>query len=134
MRTRDDLANGTSFLIKLQGESVAKLSRPLPHIERIRQRQDRALERAEAACRYLISLGAREAYVFGSILSRRYRDHSDIDIAVYGLPEEYIYKVEGKIEELLEGSPFDLVYLEESPPHIARRIREEGRKYAVDLH
>jgi predicted nucleotidyltransferase len=113
---------------------MAKLSRPLPHIERIRQRQGRALERAEAACRYLLSLGAREAYIFGSVLNRKYRDHSDIDIAVYGLPEKYIYKVEGKIEELLEGAPFDLIYLEESPPHIARRIREEGKKYVVGLH
>jgi predicted nucleotidyltransferase len=129
----DDLTEGDIGLRKVQGACVAKLTRPLAHLEMIRLRQARALQRAEAACRYLLSLGATEAYLFGSVLSERYRDHSDIDIAVYGLPQEQIYRVEGKIEELLDGAPFDLVYLEESPPHIARRIREKGKKYAVGI-
>jgi predicted nucleotidyltransferase len=129
----DDPVDGLSILPEAQGGSMTRLSRPLAHLERIGQRRSRALERAEVACLYLISLGAREAYVFGSVLGERFRDHSDIDLAVFGLPEEYIYKIEGKIEELLEGAPFDLIYLEEAPPHIARRIREEGKRYAVGL-
>ncbi len=112
---------------------MAKLTRPLPHLDRIRRKQKEAMEMADAACRYLLSLGAREVYLFGSVLGDRYRDHSDIDIAVFGLPREQVYRVEGAIEELHGGAPFDLIYLEESPPRLAKRIREEGKRYAVDI-
>jgi predicted nucleotidyltransferase len=46
-----------------------------------------------------------------SLLSGDFREHSDIDLAVSGLPREHIYKVQSKIEEIVGGMHFDLVYL-----------------------
>lgn len=102
-------------------------------MERIAQRRALALARAEEACRYLCSLGAKEVFLFGSVLTTGFRDHSDIDLAVAGLPAEHVYRVESSIEVILGGMPFDLVYLESAPTHLAQRIRCEGRRYACDL-
>ena len=38
---------------------------------------------------------------FRIILSGTFREHSDIDLAVSGLPREHIYKMESKTKELL---------------------------------
>ena len=102
-------------------------------MERIHARRLRALKRAEEACLYLCRLGAKESFIFGSVLSADFREHSDIDIAVSGLPREHIYKVESKIEEIVEGMRFDLVYLENAPAYLEKRIREKGKRYACDL-
>jgi predicted nucleotidyltransferase len=103
-------------------------------IERINARRRLALERAEAACRYLCSLGAKESFIFGSVLSAElFGERSDIDLAVSGLPREHIYKVEARIEEIVGGMPFDLVYLETAPQYLVERIREKGKRYACGL-
>lgn len=92
-----------------------------------------ALKRAEEACMYLCRLGAKESFIFGSLLSGDFREHSDIDLAVSGLSREHIYKVESKIEEIVGGMHFDLVYLENAPEYLVKRIREKGKRYACDL-
>lgn len=88
------------------------------------------LEKAKEVCGWLYTLGAKEVYVFGSVLSSekfRYRT-SDIDLAVTGMPEAYIYKVEGKIEDLLEGHAFHLIYMEEASEQMVNKIKERGEK------
>lgn len=91
-----------------------------------------ALKRAEEACRYLCRLGAKESFIFGSLVSGG-GEHSDIDVAVSGLPRELIYRVESEIEEIVGGMPFDLVYLENAPVYLVKRIREKGKRHACDL-
>ena len=66
----------------------------------------------------------RRVYLFGSLLNQDFREYSDIDFAVAGLPLEHVYKVEAEIEVILAGMPFDLVYLETAPSYLAARIRE----------
>jgi predicted nucleotidyltransferase len=102
-------------------------------IERTQTKRALALKRAEEACLYLCDLGAKESFIFGSLLSEDFREHSDIDLAVSGLPREHIYKVESKIEEILGGMHFDLVYLEDAPAYLVTRIKEKGKRYAGDL-
>ena len=102
-------------------------------MERIHTKRLLALKRAEEACLYLCRLGAKESFIFGSLLSGDFREHSDIDLAVSGLPREHIYKVESKIEEIVGGMHFDLVYLENAPAYLVKRIREKGKRYACDL-
>jgi len=97
--------------------------------ERTRARRLLALERAEEACLHLCRLGAKEAFIFGSVLSEYFGEHSDIDLAVSGLPSEHIYKVEAAIEEIVGGMRFDLVYLETAPQYLVERIREKGKRY-----
>lgn len=101
--------------------------------ELLRGKRLLALQRAEEACRYLCGLGAKEVYVFGSLPSGDFKQHSDIDLAVSGLPREHFYKVESKIEEILGGMHFDLVYMETAPTYLTERIREMGTRYACDI-
>lgn len=72
-------------------------------------------------------------YLFGSLASGDFKQRSDIDLAVSGLPREHIYKVESRIEEILGGMRFDLVYMETAPAYLIERIREKGTQYACDL-
>jgi predicted nucleotidyltransferase len=112
---------------------MPKLALRLQDIDPILQRRSLALRRADEVCRFLCSLGAREVFLFGSILTQDFREYSDIDFAVAGLPLEYAYRVEAQIEVILAGMPFDLVYLETAPPYLAARIKEKGRGYACHI-
>ena len=102
-------------------------------LERLKVRRLLALKRAEEVCRYLCQLGAKESYIFGSLLTENFHEHSDIDLAVLGLPRTHIYRVESKIEEILGGLQFDLVYLENAPAYLAQRIKAHGKRYACDF-
>lgn len=85
-------------------------------------------EKARRACEYLRTLGAKEVYLFGSITRDDFHVHSDVDIAVSGLPHEYIYTVESKIADILGTEDFDLVYLEYAKQRVRERILERGIK------
>lgn len=99
-----------------------------------REKRESALKRAKEACEYLLGLGAREAYIFGSVLDpEKFHLHSDVDIAVAGLPDEYIYRVEWKVEDILGGMDFDLVYMEYARDYILKRIKKEGVRYARNV-
>jgi predicted nucleotidyltransferase len=112
----------------------------MPHLEISKQDQQRikvkrllAMQKAEEVCLYLCSLGAKEAFIFGSLVSGNFWEHSDIDIGVFELPEKYIYRVESKIEDIVGGMKFDLVYMEYAPAYLVQRIRKTGKRYACDF-
>lgn len=92
----------------------------------VRQRQMMLFEKAKQACEYLRELGASEIYLFGSITRDDFHIHSDVDIAVAGLPFKHIYSVEGKIGDILGTEEFDLVYLEYAKDRLRDRIRQQG--------
>ncbi len=84
--------------------------------------------RAIRACEYLRNLGAKEVYLFGSITRDDFNFHSDVDIAVSGLPYKHIYTVESRIGDILGTEEFDLVYLEYAKERLKHRIQEQGVK------
>jgi predicted nucleotidyltransferase len=65
-------------------------------------------------------------YLFGSITRDNFHLHSDVDIAVSGLPFKHIYAVESKIGDILGTEEFDLVYLEYAKERVRNRVREQG--------
>ena len=89
-------------------------------------RKTALFEKAKHVGEYLRSLGAEKVYVFGSITRDDYHFHSDLDIAVSGLPDQHIYTVEAKIADILETEDFDLVYLEHAKERVKKRIVEQG--------
>lgn len=97
-----------------------------PDIHEITARKAKLLERARSACEYLKSLGAEEVYLFGSITRDDFDLHSDVDIAVRGLPFHFVYAVEGKIGDILDTDEFDLVYLEYAKKRLRERVYEQG--------
>lgn len=99
------------------------------NIALIRKRHQRLFVKALEACDFLRNSGAKEVYLFGSILKAdSFGEHSDVDIAVKGLPEEHIYKIESKIEAILESDSFDLVYMEHAPEFMVKSIKTRGKK------
>jgi len=67
------------------------------------------IARAAAA---LKAFGTTEVYIFGSLAEGRFTRHSDIDMAVRGLPPEKFFHAMGEAMEVL-GRPFDLVDLDD---------------------
>ena len=92
------------------------------------ERKAALIEKAKSAGLYLKGLGAAEVYLFGSITRDDFHPHSDVDIAVSGLPYKYIYSVEARIADILGTDDFDLVYLEYAKDRIRQRILREGTK------
>jgi predicted nucleotidyltransferase len=90
------------------------------------ERKTLLLEKARIACEYLHALGAAEVYLFGSIPRDDVHLHSDVDIAVSGLPFKHVYSVESKIGDILGTDDFDFVYLEYARERVRNRVREQG--------
>jgi len=76
---------------------------------------DDLTDRIHAAAEALKAAGAREVYVFGSAATGRLREHSDVDLAVEGLPPERFFAAMGRAARAL-GRPLDLVDLDEANP------------------
>jgi predicted nucleotidyltransferase len=57
-----------------------------------------------------------EARVIGSLARGDFLLHSDIDLLILRCPDELRYRIEGLVEDSLEGMPFDVVYLDEVAP------------------
>ena len=84
-------------------------------IESLRADQLRAKKAAatQAAARALQHLSARgiEASLVGSLKTGGFGLHSDIDILVTKCPQDLVYALEAELEDIMNGLPFDLVYL-----------------------
>jgi len=85
--------------------------------------------RIKRAADAMISCGAREVFVFGSAANGDLKEHSDIDLAVSGLPPERFVQAMGDAREILER-PIDLVDLDEDTP-FSRYLKEAGELYRV---
>ncbi len=65
----------------------------------------------EKAISYLKDIGCSEIYIFGSAVTGKANEKSDLDIAVKGIPAEKIFEVYGELMFLLEHQ-IDLVDLQ----------------------
>ncbi|MDX1688203.1 MAG: nucleotidyltransferase domain-containing protein [Candidatus Promineifilaceae bacterium] len=69
----------------------------------------------------------QEAYVFGSVARPgRYREDSDVDVAVAGLPSEQFISLMAQLSASL-GRDVDMIELEKI--HFADKIKREGIKW-----
>lgn len=102
------------------------LSRRRRHLkENLRQK---ALKRLEEAVELLYDEGATDVYVFGSVLRpSEFNEHSDVDIAVKGIPDERRVPVTLRLEEIFKEIPFDILFLEDDlRSEVRERIKKEG--------
>jgi predicted nucleotidyltransferase len=86
--------------------------------EQLRIRKAAALQAAARAVAHLSRRGI-EARLIGSLKQGDFGIHSDIDFLVTSCPADLMYAVEGEIEDIMNGLPFDLIYLDLLP--IAKR-------------
>jgi predicted nucleotidyltransferase len=86
-------------------------------------------QQAAEACERLLKeqFGVRRVYLFGSLAGQGpWHSHSDIDLAVEGLPpEKYFRALSGLWDLLPEGVELDLITLEDASPELAARIKGE---------
>jgi len=89
-----------------------------------------ARRRLTSAVDYLYNEGAKEVFLFGSIIHpSKFTDHSDIDLAVRGIDEDKHLEVEGKLADILGDIEYDILFLEEEKEireEIIKRIKEEA--------
>lgn len=71
----------------------------------------------EKAARVLKTFGATEVYLFGSVGNGTATRHSDIDLAVSGIPPKMFFKAMGSALNVLKRE-FDLVDLDEKNPFV----------------
>lgn len=76
-----------------------------------RQQRISVQDDLERAIEYLKSIGCSEIFVFGSTARGDYREDSDLDIAVRGIPAEKFFAVYGELMTRL-SRPVDLVDLD----------------------
>jgi predicted nucleotidyltransferase len=103
----------------------------------LRRRAERREQRGKARAEHLrrnLSAAARllrdrydaeRVIVFGSLATGTCREHSDVDLAVVGLPGEAYFPALSDLMALF-GAAVDLVRLEEAPKSLRQRIEAEG--------
>ncbi len=101
---------------------------------RERARQERARARASAMsealpelCAILFEEGAARTWVFGSFVAGQIDEHSDLDIAVAGLPAARFIPARVRLSAVCPV-PFDLVEIERAPESLRDEIRAHGRE------
>ncbi|MDR1454010.1 MAG: nucleotidyltransferase domain-containing protein [Candidatus Margulisbacteria bacterium] len=67
----------------------------------------------QTAAALLKDEGCRAVYLFGSLVTGKFRKNSDIDIGVSGLPEKKFFKVYAKLDGSLAGE-VDLIDFDEN--------------------
>lgn len=77
------------------------------------------------AAELLRSAGAREVYVFGSAATGRMHEHSDVDLAVSGLPPRSYIPTLVRVDEVF-GRYVDLVNLDRETPFTSYLKSKEG--------
>jgi predicted nucleotidyltransferase len=70
---------------------------------------------------YLRGLGVK-AELFGSITNETFGLSSDVDFLVTECPDGRRYRIEAKVEDVMRGIPFDVVYLDEASEEFKRFI------------
>lgn len=94
------------------------------------QRREDALAAARQAAELLRQRGAKRVWLFGSLAgSRTFWEHSDIDLAVEGLPpQENYWQLYAELMKAAGPFNLDLVLLEEAPPDLQKAILTEGKE------
>ena len=71
--------------------------------------------------------GAAKVVVFGSLVDReRFFERSDIDLAVWGIPEQLYLRAFGSLLDLTTEFSVDLVRVEEARDYILQSIEADG--------
>ncbi|MGQ9558647.1 MAG: nucleotidyltransferase family protein [Desulfurispora sp.] len=89
--------------------------------------QQAALHRVEQLARELPrQFPLQRIYLFGSLLEESFSLHSDIDIAIAGLPAKLHFKAITFAEKIAHPYAIDVVLLEEAPLSLWNKIISSG--------
>lgn len=109
---------------KMQDYILTARRRSQSRLEKIGKRRSQGMEVARKAATLLKqTFGAKRVVLFGSVLSEDFHESSDLDLAVWGLPEALYFKAIAQLEGL-DGFAIDLVEAQHALPHIADAIKQ----------
>ena len=94
------------------------------HREAARAEALQAIERMQPV--FAETLGLQRVYLFGSLQRNRFREDSDIDLAVEGVNAETFLRLSARLRSVTTR-PVDLIDLKDCEDPFARFIREFGR-------
>jgi predicted nucleotidyltransferase len=77
------------------------------------------------AIEYLKSMGCKEVILFGSFVDGTFNEHSDIDLAVSGIPPRKYFKAVAVLPSIINHK-IDLVALDYISNDFHEKIRKEG--------
>jgi predicted nucleotidyltransferase len=103
----------------------ARKNRP-QFLAAMKQRQEQGFKVAKYCAEVLKQrFGVEKVVLFGSLLDYKIMNwHSDIDLAVWGLPEENYFQAVGILLDIAQGFSVDLVEFQYAKPHILTAISE----------
>jgi uncharacterized protein len=108
---------------KMQAYILTAKRREQSRLEKLTQHRVQGLVVAQKAANQLKQeFGAERVVLFGSVLGAGFHETSDLDLAVWGLPESLYLKAIARLDGL-DGFAIDLVEAQHAPPHIADAIR-----------
>ena len=92
----------------------------------MKQRQKKGLELAKKCANFLKEkYGVSKVVLFGSLLDyEQMTPHSDIDLAVWGLPEKDYFKAVGFLLEIADNFSIDLVEIQHARYYILSAINQ----------
>ncbi|MQL51559.1 nucleotidyltransferase domain-containing protein [Desulfofundulus thermobenzoicus] len=92
------------------------------------QRKELALAAAKRAAGVVRRYGGCQVWLFGSLAGGgRFDEHSDIDLAVAGLPREVdFWRLYADVLAAAEPFSVDLVFMEAAGPELRENIRRHG--------
>lgn len=94
---------------------------------RVRRRRRALVLASRAAVLLRDEFGAERVALFGSVREEGlFFEGSDVDLAVWGLPEEHYLRAVSRLLSLDPGIPVDLVRVEDARPTLRTVIDEEG--------
>lgn len=136
------MAHDSTRESEAKGPAVAAVpERWAPYVEGWRRRgaapeetdhqlAEQAWEEVRRAARLLVEeFGVTRVVVFGSLARGRFREGSDIDLAVEGLPPSEFIRADARLAWEL-SLPIDLKPLDECSPLLRRHIDEDGIELA----
>ena len=106
--------------IKPQKKDYPLLGAKVDFSERIKL----GYKNAAGAAAYLKNeYSVKKVLLFGSLVDQKFfHEHSDIDIAVDGLPEKYYYQAVGEVMDLMDDFTIDIIDLNACKHDFKKRI------------
>jgi predicted nucleotidyltransferase len=111
---------------RLQGYAAGYERRRAAHRAEIRAEADAARTRVRALAEICRRHGARRVRLFGSLVTHRFGETPDIDLAVEGVPPDHFFDLLAELQ--VSAAPFevDLIDVADAPREMWTRIDLEG--------
>jgi uncharacterized protein len=108
---------------KMQGYILTAQRQEQCRQEQLEHRRQQGLAGAATAAAQLKQLGATKVVLFGSLLDESFHEQSDMDLAVWGLPENLYFRAVAQLQGIA-GFEVDLVEAQNAMPHVVVAIAQ----------